>query len=101
MASDKLEIDEKALLSQVTSMKDAIEDYKAIGEKPFDDDIDALDEMNTDFTAKLKVMLKNLNSSNKKIVKALDKIAANTEKIASNLKEVDEHAVQSMGYEGE
>lgn len=45
-------------------------------------------------------MIKNLNSGNKKMIKALDKIAENTEKIVKNLQEVDEHALDSMGNKG-
>lgn len=101
MANGNLKVDDSALLIQAAKIKDAVEDYKAMGEKPFDEDIEALNKMNTDFTAKLKEMIKNLNSDNKKMVKALDKIVENTEKIVKNLQDVDEHALQSMGNKGE
>lgn len=100
MANENLIVDDSELLVWAAKIKDAVDDYKAIGEKPFDDDIEALNKMNTDFTAKLKEMIKNLNSGNKKMIKALDKIAENTEKIVKNLQEVDEHALDSMGNKG-
>lgn len=98
MANEILKVDDEELIRQAKKMQDAVNDYKKFGKKPFDDDIDALKAMNTDFTAKLVTMVGNLNSGNKKIIKALEGIAKNTQKIADNLKEVDEHAVNSMGY---
>lgn len=67
MASEKLEIDLEALTAQAEKISEHVDDYKSFGKRPFDDDIDDLENMNSDFVAKLKIMVENLNSGNKSI----------------------------------
>lgn len=98
MANELLKIDEETMQKQVTLIKDAVEDYKNFGDKPFDEFIEAMNDMNTDFLAKFKVMLGDLNDSNGNVIKELEEIASLTEEILKTFQKIDDDAVASMGF---
>ncbi|MDE6626524.1 MAG: hypothetical protein K2K56_09165 [Lachnospiraceae bacterium] len=98
MANELLKIDEEALQKQVTLIKDAVGDYKNFGDKPFEESIEALNDMNTDFLAKFRVMLGDLNDSNGNVIKELEEIASLAEEILKTFQKIDDDAAASMGF---
>lgn len=98
MANELLKIDEETMQKQVTLIKDAVGDYKNFGDKPFDPFIEAMNDMNTDFLAKFKVMLEDLNDSNGNVIKELEEIASLTEEILKTFQKIDDDAAASMGF---
>lgn len=98
MASEILKIDEAAMQNQVTLIKEALEDYKNFKEEPFKDYIEAMNDMNTDFLARFKVMLGDLNDSNSNVIKELEEIAGLTEEILKTFQKIDDDAAASMGF---
>lgn len=101
MASEKLEIDMEVMQTQAQAVSDAVEAYKKFGENPFDEEVASLEDMNTDFIAKYKVMLGDLNDGNSKVIETLEEIADLTKQILDNFEKVDAEAVASMGYNRE
>lgn len=101
MASEILKINEATMEAQVTKIKEAVNNYKQFAEKPFSDEIEYLDDMNTDFIAKFKVMLGDLDDDNSKVVAALEEIAGLTEEILKTFQKVDDDAVATMGFSRE
>lgn len=101
MANELLKIDQAAMQKQVTLIKEAVEDYKSFGDKPFEEYIEAMNDMNTDFLAKFKVMLGDLNDSNGNLIKELEEIAGLTEEILKTFQKIDDKAASSMGFSRE
>jgi len=101
MADERLKIDNENLHTQAADIKEAVEQYKQFGENPFSEELTALEEMNTDFTAKFKTMLEDLDDGNSKSVEALEEIAELTEEILETFEKIDEDAAASMGFERE
>lgn len=101
MADDRLKIDKENLRIQAVNIKDAVDQYKQFGQSPFKEEITAMEGMNTDFIAKFKVMLDDLDDGNSKAIKALEEIAELTEEILETFEKIDEDAAASMGFERE
>lgn len=98
MGSEILKINETTMETQVTKIKKAVDNYKQFAENPFSDEIEYLNDMNTDFIAKFKVMLGDLDDDNSKVVEALEEIAGLTEEILKTFQKVDDDAVAAMGF---
>lgn len=98
MGSEILKINEATMETQVTNIKKAVDNYKQFAENPFSDEIEYLNDMNTDFIAKFKVMLGDLDDDNSKVVEALEEIAGLTEEILKTFQKVDDDAVAAMGF---
>lgn len=91
-----LNVDVDEMRAQVKTLKEAMSSYSGYGNLPFSDQIATLDGMNTDFLAKFKTMLKNLNYANPNLSCSLEEIAELTQAIADTLEEVDEKSVDRM-----
>lgn len=98
MGSEILKINEATMETQVTNIKKAVDNYKQFAGNPFSDEIEYLNDMNTDFIAKFKVMLGDLDDDNSKVVEALEEIAGLTEEILKTFQKVDDDAVAAMGF---
>lgn len=101
MADDNLKIDEETLTAQITNIKEAIDNYTSFATDPFSEEIEGLETMNTDFIAKFKVMLDDLNEDNSTVIEALEEISGLTEEILQTFQKIDDDAVSSMGFNRE
>ena len=101
MAYDILKINKEQMQSQIDDIKQALEDYIAFGEKPFDEEITSLEGMNTDFVVKFNVMLGDLNAGNDGAIKSLAEIVSLAETILLNFQKIDDKAVAEMGFNRE
>lgn len=101
MAYDILKINKEQMQSQIDDIKQALEDYIAFGEKPFDEEITSLEDMNTDFVVKFNVMLGDLNAGNDGAIKSLTEIVSLAESILLNFQKIDDKAVAEMGFNRE
>ena len=97
MAVDKLTLDIIQMKEQVKKIQNAVSDYRNFAEKPFDTEIEYLNAMNTDFTAKLVTMLEDLNDSNPDLIKKLEEIGELTQSIMDTLEKVDVDTAKDMG----
>lgn len=98
MASEPLKINIQQMEKQVSAIRQAVDDYTEFGENPFEDEITKLGEMNTDFTAKFKVMLDNLNDGNSNSIAAVEEIAGLADAILNTFMKIDREAVEKMGF---
>lgn len=96
MAGDKLTIDKSQMKEQAEKVQSAVSTYKSFGNKPFDVEIEYLDGMNTDFTAKLVTMLEDLNEGNPELTEALEDIGELTQSIVDTFEKVDHDAAKDM-----
>ena len=94
--NSKLKLDEGQMNERVDALKNAIEDFRTVGHSPFDEEIGYLESMNTDFTAKLRTMLENLNDDSIAFLGDLEELEERAEEIAENLKKVDTDNAKSM-----
>jgi len=92
----KLDLDKKTVRTAGKNLGEAVEDYSDFGKKPFTDEIEMLNGMNTDFTAHFRTILMNINDSNAGMLKNLEEAAKKAIEIVDKFEEVDENAVGKM-----
>lgn len=84
-----LEINSKELEEKISELSKSLDCMTKKGRKRFSEDISNLDEMNTDFTAKLKSMIQNINSDYMKLIRRVENEINYANKIASELEKAD------------
>ena len=87
--ADSLEINSTELKDKVSKLSEALNDMNESGRKRFSEDLSNLDEMNTDFTAKLKSMIQNINSDYRDVIKRVQKEINYANKIVEELEKAD------------
>jgi hypothetical protein len=96
-AGGKLSVEDGAIVEATIVLEDAMNSYRALGETPLQGAIDATDEMNTNFVARLNTMLGNLNRSNSNMLEKMETITAGARDVAETLREVDAELANGMG----
>lgn len=96
MGNDRLKIDNEQMHVRADAIQDAISTYQGFSRTPFDTEIGYLEEMNTDFLAKFKTMLEDLNDSNPKLLESLEDIGELTQEIVDTFEELDEKTASEM-----
>ena len=90
MATEKLTIDLGEVEKCATKLQGVIDIYNICKNQPFAYDLDLLNTMNSDFNAKLKTMLEDLNDSDKSLYDEYMGIVVDAFNIIKTLDEVDE-----------
>lgn len=90
LSQTNFKIDNEEMSQRVTAIETAVEAYEGLGDSPFKEELGYLQAMNTDFTAKLEVMVDDLNDSNSKLTKTLLFIASASAKVLGIFEELDE-----------
>lgn len=96
MGNNNLKIDNEQMHAQAEAIQEAIFAYQNFAQTPFDTEIDQLNQMNTDFLAKFKTMLQDLNDSNPKLLEALEDIGELTQGVVDTFEELDEKTAGEM-----
>lgn len=87
---DNISLNYEEISDEIENLKNALTEYESYGDHPFDDYLEELGDMNSDFIAKLITMVENLNKDNKKLLKNYKAIASDASDIAENLLAMDE-----------
>ena len=94
--ADSLEVDGKALKKKISNLSAALKGMKIGGTKRFSGDLKNLGNMNTDFIAKLKPMIENIDSDYSKVIKRLNNDISNANKIVEELEKADSKMASKM-----
>ena len=99
--SNTLKLDKESVRNAATSLSEAIEEYQGFGEEPFESEIALLGSMNTDFLAKFKTMLENINRSNAKTLSELEEAAKKAVEIVDTFEGIDTSTAEKIKYSQE
>ena len=92
----ELKVNKAEVRKKAQNLSDAVEDYLSFGNKPFDEERKLLKGMNTDFTAKFREILGNVNDTNKDIVKDLEGVANKAIEIIDKFEDIDEKGASQV-----
>lgn len=93
---EELDVDLLELKKSANNLKNAIEKYEAYSKNPFEEDLEELDKMNSDFISKLYYMLDEINGDAVELSDDYKNIAKIAAEISKNFKKVDEEQAQSI-----
>ncbi|MCP1103082.1 endonuclease IV [Aequitasia blattaphilus] len=94
-----LKLDETGLIKRTVNLEEAIATYKNFAHRPFTQEVSLLEGMNSDFLAKFKNMLEDLNESNTKVIENLQGVAVKGKEIADTFEDIDDEAKEKLGYQ--
>ena len=93
---DSLAVDGKALKKKISNLSEALKKMENGGTERFTDDLTNLGNMNTDFIAKLKPMIENIDSDYSKKMKRINNDISNANKIVEELEKADSKMASKM-----
>lgn len=93
---DSLAVDGKALKKKISNLSAALKKMENGGTERFTDDLTNLGNMNTDFIAKLKPMIENIDSDYSKKMKRINNDISNANKIVEELEKADSKMASKM-----
>ncbi len=95
----EIKIEYTKLEEKSANLLSAIEAYEQFGKKPFIDEREKIDAMNTDFLAKFNDMLDDLNHSNTDVIDKLKEVQKVGSEILIKYVEYDEGAASRIAGE--
>lgn len=93
-----LKLDEEEMRAKTKELNDAVSEYLSFAQDPFSAELSYLDSMNTDFLAKFKTMIEDLDESNAAEIETIQEITDMADEIVDTFEDIDETAANAMGF---
>ena len=99
MAEERLHLEHERVLEKTVQLGEAIMAYRELGMNPLSSSVASLEEMHSNFTARLGRMLGSLDGKNPNLLENIETINETAAEIAQNLRELDVDIASAMGSE--
>lgn len=94
--AERLRLNNEELRTKLNYLVEQLEAYRGTCGEVFGDEINDLEVMNSEFSAKFVTMLKNLKDENKEVTEVIDEALKKAQEILDEFEELDRSAAAEM-----